>query len=52
MTYVRFDGNTGKILSSSPRSGWSICKTGTGAYTVIYKKPSLYRRILDFILNS
>jgi len=46
MIYIRIDGITGEILNSNPRKGWSVCRTGTGAFTIIYKKPSLLQRIL------
>lgn len=51
MLHVHFDGRTGRIIASKPMKGWSVCKTGVGSYTVIYKKPSIFERILDYLLS-
>lgn len=52
MIHVSFDGKSGKIIASKPSKGWSVCRTGVDSYSLIYKKPSLVERILDFILPS
>lgn len=52
MFYVDFDCKSLMIISSSPKKGWSIHRNGVGDYTLVYKKPSLIKRILNFILPS